>query len=72
MIEDTKFDERIWIKIPGERGAKYYFAGNIDVPPESTNTMKYTRRTFGEVAVDGQKCKRQGEVVLLIVTLYYN
>ena len=33
------------------------------MPPESKNTIKDIQRKFGEVAVDVQKCKRQGEVV---------
>ncbi|MEO9966262.1 MAG: hypothetical protein ABJF11_10765 [Reichenbachiella sp.] len=56
---------QVWIKVPGERGAKYYFLGNIYMPPESKNTIKDIQRKFGEVAVDVQKYKRQGEVVLV-------
>ena len=25
VIKDTKFDESVWIKVPGERGANFYF-----------------------------------------------
>ena len=50
--------------MPGGRGAKYDFLGNIYMPPESKNTKKYIQRKFGEVAVDVQEYKkRQGEVV---------
>ena len=35
------------------------------MPPESKNTIKYIQRKFGEVTVDVQKYKRQGEVVLV-------
>ena len=51
--------------MPGGRGAKYDFLGNIYMPPESKNTRKNIQRKFGEVAVeDVQKYKkRQGEVV---------
>ena len=61
----TKFDENIWIKIPGERGAKCYFLVNLYMPPESKNTITYLQRKFGEVAVDVQRYNRQGEVALL-------
>ena len=72
MIKDSKFDENIWSKKPGERGAKDYFLGNIYMPPESKKTIKDKQRKFGEVAVDVQKkYKRQGEVVILIVG-YFN
>ena len=53
-IKDIKFDESIWTKVPGERGAKHYFLGNIYMPPESTNTIKCIQRKFGNVAVDVQ------------------
>ena len=59
VIKDTKFDESRWIDIPGERGAKCYFLGNIYMPPESKNTMKYIQRKFGEVAVDERKHKKK-------------
>ena len=29
VIKDTKFDESMWVKVPEERGAKYYFVGII-------------------------------------------
>ena len=44
VMKDTKFDASTWIKIPGERGAKYYLLGNIYMPPESKNTIKYIQR----------------------------
>ena len=65
VIKDTKFDESMWTRVPGERGAKYVFLGNIYMLPESKSTVKEIQRKFGEVAVDVQKYKRQGEVVLL-------
>ena len=59
-IKDTKFDESIWIRVPGERGAKYFFSGDIYMPPESKSTVKGDiQRKFGEVAVDIHKYKRQ-------------
>ena len=65
VIKDTKFDESMWTRVPGERGAKYVFLGNIYMLPESKSTVKEIQRKFGEVDVDVQKYKRQGEVVLL-------
>ena len=35
------------------------------MPPESKSTVKGMQRKFGEVAVDVQKYKRQGKVVLV-------
>ena len=63
MVKDAKFDESILITVPGERGAKYCVLGNIYVPPESKSTVKEIQRKFGEVAVDAQKYKRQGQVL---------
>ena len=65
MIKDTKFDESIWIKIPGERGEKCYVLGNIYMPPGSKNTINDIQRKFGEVAEDVQKYKKQRKVVLV-------
>ena len=65
VISDTKFDESIWLRVPGERGAKDFFLGNIYMPPESKSTVKEIQRKFGEVAADVQKYKRRGEVVLV-------
>ena len=69
VVKDTNFDERIWIKIPGERGAQYYFLGNIYMNSESKNMINDIQRKFGEVAVEVQKYKRQGEIVLLRGTI---
>ena len=38
---------------------------NIYMPPESKSTGKEIQRKFGEVAVDVQECKQQGEVVVV-------
>ena len=65
-IKHTKFDENIWIWVPGERGAKYVFLGNIYMPPESTRSVKYIQRKFGEIAVHVQKYTRPGKVVLVV------
>ena len=46
VIKDTKFDESIWVKIPGERGAKYYLVGNIYMPPR---VEEYDKRYTEEV-----------------------
>ena len=40
VIKDTKFDESMCIRVPGERGAKCFFLGNICMPPESKITVK--------------------------------
>ena len=65
VVKDTNFDESIWIRVQGERGAKSFFIGNVYMPPESKSTVTEIQRKFGEVAVDVQKYKRQGEVVLV-------
>ena len=36
------------------------------MPPESKSTVKEIQRKFGEVEVDVDRYKRQGEVVLVI------
>ena len=61
VIKDTKFDESIWIRVPGERGAKYFSLGNIYMPPESKSTVKEIRRKLGKVAVDVQILKYKGK-----------
>lgn len=45
VIKHTELDENILVKIPGERGANYYFllVGNMYMSPESKSTVKYTR-----------------------------
>ena len=40
VIKDTKFDENVWTRVPGERGAKYFILGNICMPPESKSMVK--------------------------------
>ena len=66
VVKDTKFDESIWVRVPGERGANFFCLANIYMPPESKGTVKEIQRKLGEVvAVDAQKYKRQGEVVLV-------
>ena len=40
VIDDTKFDENIWIRVPGERGKRDIFVGNVHVPPESKSRVK--------------------------------
>ena len=65
MIKSTTFDESIWLKIPGERGAKDCFLGNIYMLSESKSTVKYIQMEFGKVAEDVQKVCKQGEVELI-------
>ena len=48
-----------------ERGAEDIILGNIFMPPESKSTVKEMQKKFEEIAVDLQKNKRQGEVVLV-------
>ena len=36
VIEDTKFDESIWLRVPDERGAKYF--------SQETSTCRQSRR----------------------------
>ena len=65
VISDTKFNESMWIRVPGERGRKDMFVGNVYMPPESKNMVKDIRIGFEEVAADVQNFKRMGEVVLV-------
>ena len=55
VIDDTKFDESIWIRIPGERGKRDIFVGNVYIPPESKGSVNDIQRRFGEIAEDVQK-----------------
>ena len=48
-----------------ERGATVFFLGKIYMPPESKSTVKEVQKNFGEISVDLQKHKRQGEVVVV-------
>ena len=66
VIDDTKFDESIWIRVPGERGKRSIFVGNIYVPPESKSRVSDIQRRFGEIAEGVQKYKKQGEVMLVV------
>ena len=59
VIEDRKCDKSIWLRVAGEKGAKYFFVGNIYMPPESKSTVKETQKKFGEIAVDLQQHKRR-------------
>ena len=43
VTQDTIFDEGMWTKIP-EPGAKYYFLGNVYMPPQSKNAVKDIQR----------------------------
>ena len=65
VISDTKFNESMWIRVPGERGRKDLFVGNVYIPPESKNMVKDIKIGFEEVAADVQNFKRKGEVVLV-------
>ena len=61
-MEDTKYDESIWMRVPGERGTKRFSSGNFYVHPGSTSTVKEIQKKFREIAVDLQNDKRQGGV----------
>ena len=65
VMKDTTFDESIWLRVPGERGTKDLFVGNIHMPPESKSTVNGIQQRFGEIATDVQKYKRPGEVMLV-------
>jgi len=65
VMKDTTFDESIWLRVPGERGTKDFFVGNIYMPPESKSTVNRIQQIFGEIATDVQKYKRLGEVMLV-------
>ena len=58
VMKDTKFDENIWLRVPGERGTKDIFVGNIYMPPESKSTVNGIQQRFVEIATDVQKYKR--------------
>ena len=63
---DTKFDDSIWIRVPGERKAILFFLRNMYTPPESNSTVEETKRYFGEIiTVHVQTCRRQGVILLL-------
>ena len=57
VIKDTKFDESIWIRAPGERGAILFILGNISMPPGTRSTGKEIQRKIGEVEADVQTYK---------------
>ena len=63
VIEDTKFDERVWVRVPGDRGAKHVFVGNIYMSPESKNIVKDIQRKFREDQIRIHTHKKQSEVV---------
>ena len=67
MIEDPKCDEIVRKRVRGKRGARYFFLGNIYMPPESKSTVRVEeiQNKFEDIAVDLQKYRRQGEVVLV-------
>ena len=69
VIGDTKFDENIWIRVPGQRGTNDFFVGNIYMPPESKSRMNNIQRRFGEIAVDVDNSERQGEIMLVVGTI---
>ena len=64
VIDDTKCDESTWIRVPGERGKKDIYVGNVYMPPESESSVNNIQRRFGEIAEDVQKKRGQGEVTL--------
>ena len=48
VIDDTKFDESIWIRVPGERGKRYIFiCWDVYMPLESKNSVNNIQRGFG-------------------------
>lgn len=42
VIDGTKCDESIWMRVPGERGTKDFFTKNIYMPQESKSTIGWT------------------------------
>ena len=69
VVQGTKVDGVTRIRVLGERGAFLFCVplGNIYMRPESKSAVKEMQRKVGEVVVDVQKYKRQGELTLLIV-----
>ena len=65
VVEDTKYDESIRLRVPRETGAIFFFSGNMYMPLESNNMVKEIQKKFGEIAVDLQEFKREVEVVLM-------
>ena len=63
VIKDTKFDEGIWIRVPGERGTKDVFGGNICMSPKSKSTANDKQRGFGKIALVLDTYRRDGEIV---------
>ena len=63
IIDGTKFDESIWVRVPGERGKRDIFVGSIYMPPESKRRVNDIQRSIGKTAEDVQNRsrKRQGE-----------
>ena len=53
------------MRVPRSRGAKLFFLGSIYMPSDAKSAVKEMQKTFGEIAVDLQKCTRQGEEALV-------
>lgn len=54
VIEDTKSDENIRMKVPGKRRAKDFFVEDINMPPESKSTVNDIQRRFRR---DSKQCE---------------
>ena len=59
----TEFEESLWLRIPGKRGEKYLFLGNVHVPPK--NVASKAQGDFGQIGQDVQRFRRKGEVVMV-------
>ena len=48
VIEDTTYDENIWIRVPGERAAKYFFLDTFTCPSRVKQYGKQRYRRSSE------------------------
>ncbi|CAB1108538.1 unnamed protein product [Ectocarpus sp. CCAP 1310/34] len=65
VVVKTEFEESLWLKIPGERGEKDLFLGNVYVPPSSKKVASKAQENFGQIGEDVQRFSRKGEVVMV-------
>lgn len=65
VVVKTEFEESLRLKIPGERGEKDLFLGNVYVPPSSKKVASKAQENFGQIGEDVQRFSRKGEVVMV-------
>ena len=52
MINDAKFDEGTWRRVPQERGTRDVIVGNIYIPSESNSSVNDIQGKFGWIVAD--------------------